>query len=143
MSSKAQPRHSPTPSTKLRPRFSDKRALELTLNRRCAFLAWTLLALVTACSSGTAETTAIVVTDDSTVITEGTGSTVTVGEDCESNIAAIQALVDEGGTYNDLSAAEQADATALLGAATTLCSVDRRQEFSSRDDVATWLGNSD
>jgi hypothetical protein len=65
---------------------------------------------------------------------------VSVGEDCETNLAAIQALVDEGGTFNDLSTDEQAEATAFLGAATNLCDFERRQEFSEKDDVAAWLG---
>jgi hypothetical protein len=98
---------------------------------------------VIACGGGSAETTASSAPEETNATTAGTASGVTVGEDCESNLAAIQALVDEGGTYNELSAEEQAEATEYLGAATNLCDTERRQEFAEQDDVAAWLGHSD
>ena len=52
----------------------------------------------------------------------------------------MQALVDEGGTFNDLTGTAQEEAVELISAVTNTCLTDRRREFSEQPDVAAWLG---
>jgi hypothetical protein len=54
----------------------------------------------------------------------------------------MQALVNEGGTFDDLTGTAQEEAVDLISAVTTTCLTDRRREFSEQDDVAAWLGRS-
>ena len=71
------------------------------------------------------------------VATSSSGGTVE--GDCESNIAAVQELVDQGGTMNDLTTSEFATVGALLGAISATCSPERANEFLTIDEMSAWL----
>ncbi|MEX1124634.1 MAG: hypothetical protein WD895_05960 [Acidimicrobiia bacterium] len=61
-----------------------------------------------------------------------------VSGDCETDIAALQEYVDQGGTMADLTVGEITAFGSLMAAASTECSVDRFQEWVSQEDVAAW-----
>lgn len=59
--------------------------------------------------------------------------------DCETDIAAVQAYVDQGGTMSDLPMADFAPLLALLTSLSTVCSAERSAEFFSQDDVTAFM----
>ena len=61
-----------------------------------------------------------------------------VSGDCETDIAALQAIIDQGGTMADLTMGEMSAVTSLMTALTTECSPERFQEFFEQPDVAAW-----
>ena len=63
-----------------------------------------------------------------------------VSGDCETDIAAMQAIVDQGGNMEDLSLADVTAVGALVTSISTNCSQDRSLEFFSQDDVSAFLG---
>lgn len=76
--------------------------------------------------------------DFATSIEEGTGSAAS--GDCETDIAALQAIVDQGGTMNDLPVAESGTIFGLITSITTACSPERQTEFFAQEDVVAFLG---
>ena len=64
---------------------------------------------------------------------------VTGSGDCETDIAAMQELVDRGGTVSDLTVAEGNEVTELLVAIGSSCSPARLNEFLAKEDVAAYL----
>jgi len=60
--------------------------------------------------------------------------------DCETDIAALQTYVDQGGTMSDLTMSDVAAVTSLMTAVSTECSPERFQEWVSQEDVAAWAG---
>ena len=58
--------------------------------------------------------------------------------DCETDIAALQAYVDQGGTMADLTVSDVAAVSGLMTAASTECPPERFQEWISQEDVAAW-----
>jgi hypothetical protein len=63
-----------------------------------------------------------------------------VSGDCETDIAAMQAIIDEGGTMADLPLAELTAVGELMTAISTECSRERADEFLASEDVLAWLG---
>ncbi|MGC2241107.1 MAG: hypothetical protein WA726_09730 [Acidimicrobiia bacterium] len=59
--------------------------------------------------------------------------------DCESDIAALQAIVDEGGTMADLPLGDLSTVSALITSISTACSASRAAEFLSQPDVAAFM----
>jgi hypothetical protein len=70
----------------------------------------------------------------------GLGGGTTASGDCETDIAAVQAMVDAGGTMSDMTVGELAAAGELITAISTECAADRLQEFMADPDVAAWMG---
>jgi hypothetical protein len=70
---------------------------------------------------------------------EGGGGTDASG-DCETDIAAFQELVDRGGTMQDLTFAELSTVGNLVTSITSNCTVERANEFFTKEDVAAWMG---
>jgi len=68
------------------------------------------------------------------------GGTAASG-DCETDIAALQAYVDQGGAMSDLTMGEIAAVTSLMTAVSTECTPERFQEWISQEDVAAWAGS--
>jgi len=67
------------------------------------------------------------------------GAAVEASGDCETDIAAVQAYVDQGGTMGDLPIAAFAPLLALLTSLSTVCSAERSAEFFSQDDVTAFM----
>jgi hypothetical protein len=63
-----------------------------------------------------------------------------VSGDCETDIAALQAYVDQGGTMSDLTMGEITAVGSLMTALSTECSPERFQEWVSQEDVAAFIG---
>lgn len=61
--------------------------------------------------------------------------------DCETDIAAVQAVVDQGGTMSELPLTEVARIGGLMGSITTACSAERASEFLSQPDVEEFLSS--
>ena len=59
--------------------------------------------------------------------------------ECEADIAALQALVDAGGTVQDLSFADLAAVASLSASIGLNCTPDRASEFFSQEDVKAFL----
>ena len=70
----------------------------------------------------------------------GGGAGTEVSGDCETDISAMQAMIDQGGTMDDLTMAELTAVGTLVTSISTNCSQDRSFEFFSQDDVAAFLG---
>jgi hypothetical protein len=58
--------------------------------------------------------------------------------DCDTDIAAFQAIVDQGGTISDLTLAELNEASTLLSAISMECPPEKSAEFFSKPDVAAF-----
>jgi hypothetical protein len=71
-----------------------------------------------------------------------TGTGTDVSGDCETDIAAVQAVVDEGGTMAELPLTEVARVGGLVGSISMACSSGRAAEFFSQADVAAFLESS-
>lgn len=69
----------------------------------------------------------------------GTGSLAT--GDCETDIETMQAIVDDGGTINDLTLQEMGNVGGLVASISTNCSGERSSEFFSKEDVAAYLAS--
>lgn len=63
-----------------------------------------------------------------------------VSGDCETDIAALQEYVDQGGTMADLTFGEITAVGSLMTVVSTECSPERFQEWTSQEDVAAWAG---
>ena len=63
-----------------------------------------------------------------------------VSGDCETDIAALQAFVDRGGTMADLTMDELTEVSNLMVAAGTECAPERWNEWLGQDSVAAWGG---
>ena len=59
--------------------------------------------------------------------------------DCETDLAALEAYVAQGGTMNDLPMGELATVGALMTAVSTECPAERFQEWVAQEDVAAWM----
>ncbi len=59
--------------------------------------------------------------------------------DCESDIAALQAIVDEGGTMVDLPLGDLSKVSGLIASISTTCSASRAAEFLNQPDVAAFM----
>ena len=69
----------------------------------------------------------------------GEGSDIQVSGDCETDIATLQALVDEGGTMSDRPIADLGAVTGLLTSVAANCSPERSAEFFERPDVSSFM----
>lgn len=68
------------------------------------------------------------------------GNTETeVSGDCETDIAALMAIIDQGGTMKDLPMADLSMVGNLTTSITTNCSQDRAAEFLADSDVLAWM----
>jgi hypothetical protein len=65
---------------------------------------------------------------------------VSASGDCETDIAALQVYVDQGGAMSELTLGDVAAVTSLMTAVSTECSPERFQEWISQEDVAAWAG---
>jgi hypothetical protein len=70
---------------------------------------------------------------------DGLGGGAAVSGDCETDIAAMQAMVDAGGTMSDLTVGELAAAGQLITAISTECAAERLQEFMEDPAVEAWM----
>ena len=70
----------------------------------------------------------------------GEGSDIAVSNDCETDIATLQAIVDEGVPMQQLPAAELGSIGGLAASISANCSQDRSLEFFSQEDVAAFMG---
>jgi hypothetical protein len=61
--------------------------------------------------------------------------------DCETDIAAMQAIVDEGQTMNQLPIAELQSVGTLMTAIAMECPPERSAEFFEKEDVANFTGS--
>jgi hypothetical protein len=59
--------------------------------------------------------------------------------DCESDIAALQAIVDEGGTMMDLPIGDLSTVSGLITSISTTCSASRAADFLNQPDVAAFM----
>jgi len=66
------------------------------------------------------------------------GGGASASGDCETDIAALQAYVDRGGTMADLTMSELTAVSTLMTAVSTECMPERFQEWISQEDVAAW-----
>jgi hypothetical protein len=64
---------------------------------------------------------------------------VDVSGDCETDIEALQAIIDQGGTMSDLAMTQVVEVGSLVASISTVCSPERAQEVFEREDVAAFL----
>ena len=69
---------------------------------------------------------------------EGTGGAEVAG-DCETDITAMQAIVDEAGTMSELTMTQVVEVGSLVASISTNCSSERAEEFFAQEDVAAFL----
>jgi hypothetical protein len=65
-----------------------------------------------------------------------------VSGDCDTDIAAALAFINRGGTISDLTFAESNQLSALIGAISQECSLEKANEFFERADVQTFMGGA-
>ena len=70
----------------------------------------------------------------------GEDSDIPVAGDCETDIATLQGLVDEGGTMQDRTMAEIVAIGNLVTSITTNCEQGRALEFLGAEDVTNFMG---
>ena len=70
----------------------------------------------------------------------GEGLGAGVSNDCETDIAAVQAIVDEGGSMAELEASQLATMGGLVASITANCSTERAAEFFSQEDITNFMG---
>jgi len=70
----------------------------------------------------------------------GEGSSIAVTGDCESDIQTLQAIVDEGGTIEDLPIAESGAIAGLIASISANCSQERTAEVFSQEDITGFMG---
>lgn len=66
-------------------------------------------------------------------------STIDISGDCDTDIAALQAIVDEGGSMQDMTVTEITDVGGLVTSISTNCSPERSSEFFSKQDVSDFM----
>lgn len=69
----------------------------------------------------------------------GEGSDTEVSNDCETDIATLQAIVDEGVPMQELPAGELGAIGGLITSISANCTQDRSLEFFSKEDVAAFM----
>jgi hypothetical protein len=69
----------------------------------------------------------------------GEEADIPVAGDCETDIATLQALIDEGGTMQDRTFPEIAAIGNLVTSITTNCDQDRALEFMGAEDVTNFM----
>jgi hypothetical protein len=62
-----------------------------------------------------------------------------VSGDCEADISALRAIIDENSSMSDLSMTEVVQVGSLVASVSTNCSADRAEEFFAESDVAAFL----
>ena len=67
-------------------------------------------------------------------------SDIQVSGDCETDIATLQALVDEGGTMQDQSLSDLTAIGSLVTSISTNCSQERSLEFLGQEDISSFMG---
>ncbi len=72
----------------------------------------------------------------------GTPTGTDASGDCETDIAAVQAVVDQGGTMSELPLTEVARIGGLMGSITSVCSAERASEFLSQPEVEEFMSGS-
>ncbi len=72
----------------------------------------------------------------------GTPTGTDASGDCETDIAAVQEAVDQGGTMSELPLTEVARIGGLMGSISTVCSAERTAEFLSQPDVEEFLSSA-
>lgn len=65
-----------------------------------------------------------------------------VSGDCETDLAAIQEFVDQGGNMNDMPLTDFSQVLALLTTVQQVCSAERLTEFYSQEDVIAFTSDS-
>ena len=69
----------------------------------------------------------------------GEESDIEVSNDCETDIEALQAIVDEGVTMQDMPASELVAIGGLVTSITANCSLERSGAFFAQEDVTTFM----
>ena len=69
---------------------------------------------------------------------EGTENAEASG-DCETDMAALRVIIDEGGTMSELNMTQVVEVGTLVGSIATVCSPERAEEFFAEADVAAFL----
>jgi hypothetical protein len=59
--------------------------------------------------------------------------------DCETDISALQAIIDENSSMSDLTMTEVVQVGSLVASISTACSPERAEEFFAEPDVAAFL----
>jgi hypothetical protein len=59
--------------------------------------------------------------------------------DCETDIAALQSIIDQGGSMGDLTMTQVVEAGSLVASISTSCDAARAEEFFAQADVAAFL----
>ncbi len=62
-----------------------------------------------------------------------------VSGDCETDMAALQEIVDEGGTMGELSMVQVVEVGSLVASVSTTCPPEQAEEFFAQEDVAAFL----
>ena len=70
----------------------------------------------------------------------GEGSGVDVSNDCETDIAAMQAIIDEGVSMQEVEASQLAAIGGLMTSISTNCTQERSIEFFAQEDVTEFMG---
>ena len=69
----------------------------------------------------------------------GMGPSEAVSGDCETDIAALQAIISEHGSIEHLAVADLTKVATLADSITTACSLERASEFFEQPDVAAFM----
>jgi hypothetical protein len=69
----------------------------------------------------------------------GFGEASEVSGDCETDITALQAIIDEGGAMSDLTMTQVVEVGSLVASISTSCRPERAEEFFAQGDVAEFL----
>ncbi|HJQ92468.1 MAG TPA: hypothetical protein VJ950_12220 [Acidimicrobiia bacterium] len=62
-----------------------------------------------------------------------------VSGDCETDISALRAIIDENSSMSDLTMTEVVQVGSLVASVSTACTPDRAEEFFAEPDVAAFL----
>lgn len=68
------------------------------------------------------------------------GSSADASGDCETDIASLQAIIDQGGTMEDLTLVDITNIGNLATSITSSCSPERAAEFFSQPDFTDFMG---
>jgi hypothetical protein len=69
----------------------------------------------------------------------GFGEGGEVSGDCETDISALQEVIEQGGTMSDLTMTQVVEVGSLVASISTSCSPERAEEFFAREDVSAFL----
>jgi hypothetical protein len=69
----------------------------------------------------------------------GFGEASEVSGDCETDIGALQAMIDQGGTMSDLTMTQVIEVGSLVASISTSCSPERAEEFFAQESVTAFL----